>query len=237
VPGANIGSELAPVGRPIRIARQEGASRLTISATARAHLKTVSERSSTILLCARLALQYYGRHPPAAARCRSPRPGRCVTGAGHGLPATRVATGCIRRVPAVGDRVLGPSGCCVVLQGQAAPSDAHTLPYPDVPIDNWKICAMVITDVRGEVLYKDGVPLSSPAMPMRHPASPEIPPPANVDASPGAPSIGPPPQNIKNQGTNPIWHGVCTSRLWRPSETASTSSALCWPLRWRSLPD
>ena len=145
MPGANSGSELAPAGRPICIARQVGASRLTISATARAHLKIASERSSTILLWASRALQFYRRYPPAAARCRSPRPGRCGTGAGHGLPATRVATGCILRVPAVGDRVLGHSGCCVVLQDQAAPQNRAQSPSPPTqpgPMRDWTVASI-----------------------------------------------------------------------------------------------
>jgi len=123
----------------------------------RAHLKIVSEHSSTVLLWARPALKSRSRHPPAAAWCRSPCPARYGTGAGHGRQATRVTPGFIRRVPApglqcqvhggclssgTGDR--GPSGCCVVLQGQAAPrnraqpSGAHN---PDVHIDKRTIRA------------------------------------------------------------------------------------------------
>ena len=79
-----------------------------------AHLKIVLGRSSTLLLRASPTLKSHGSHPPAAAGCRSPRQGRCGTGAGHGRQGTRVTTGFIRRVPA---RVPA----CGCFQGQAAP--------------------------------------------------------------------------------------------------------------------
>ena len=124
------------------------------------------------------------RHPPAAAGCRSPRPARHGTGGGYGRQATGVATGFIRRVPAPGLQCQvhggclssgtgyrGPSGCCVVLQGQAAPrnraqfSGAHN---PDVHIDK-----RTIRDILKQVTHQKGpvVPLSrcSLMLPPRRP--------------------------------------------------------------------
>ena len=101
----------------------------------RAHLKIVPVCSSTILLCASPALQYHGRHTPAAAGCLSPRPWSCGRGAGHGRWATGVTTGFILRVPAIGYRV--PTAAGVVLQGQAAPrrrAQSSGAPYPCTPV-------------------------------------------------------------------------------------------------------
>ena len=72
---------------------------------------------------------------------------------------------------------------------------------------------------------------------MSSPILPEAPPPIDADASPTTASGGPPPQKHKNQGTNPIRPGTCASGLWHRSRAAPTSSALCWPLQWRALPD
>ena len=55
------------------------------------------------------------------------------------------------------------------------------------------------------------------------------------------PSVGPPLQKHKNQGTNPIWRGVCASGCWHRSRAASTSSSRARAARsspgWRCAGD
>jgi len=107
----------------------------------------------------------------------------------------------------------------------SVPPAASTLLYPDVPIDISVIRAIIRTDVsvRGR---PGGRRLPLEPRDARFPRD-----------SSTTPRVEPPPKNIKNQGTNPIWRGVCASGLWPLSRAAATSSAPCLPLRWRSLPD
>ena len=113
------------------VTRRPPLPRFTATPPPGAHLKIVSEHSSTVLLWARPALKSRSRHPPAAAGCRSPHPGRYGRGAGHDRQATRVTPGFIRRVPAMVLQCQAHDGCCVVLQGQD-PRPTRTL-YPPPP--------------------------------------------------------------------------------------------------------
>jgi len=132
------------------------------------------------------------------------------------------------------DRVV-PGGALPATTGPASvprPPRSVDAVYPDVPIDFRVIRAGVRTDVP-EKEAKSGQHF--PTEPRDASAtlgfSLKIPPPANADAFPIAPSVGPPPPNITNQGTNPIRYGVRASGCCPRSKAVSTISPIRLPFQ------
>jgi len=140
----------------------------------------------------------------------------------------------------LGTGYRGPSGCCVVLQGRAAPrnraqsSGAHN---PDVHIDKRTIRAIL-----EQMNYQEGPDAPLPALltdaAPATPGSRSKPLPALHVNAPSPPCHCP--KNIKNQGTNPIWDlrvgALCTESRSHVGRLPTCTTFRCHTLTSQSSP-
>ena len=109
------------------------------------------------------------------------------------------------------------------------PTDVYTLLYPDILIDNWKICATIDVGTAKSFLEEGDVSLSSHAMPPRHPA-PSREPLHHPERWTTAP---------KHKKSRNKPNSAARLREWMLAPIAGSIRFLCaiLPLRWRSTPD